>query len=299
MEKNKIIIFVDSTSDLSKEIKDQYGIIEVPLHITFPNDDKDYLDGVNINTLSLYDLIEKHKAIPNTGARNVNEFIEDFKPYIEQGYDILYTGIGSDLSSTYNNACLAAKEFPEGRIEIIDSQSLSAGSGLLAIKMVQLVKEGYDIHQIAEKIRNIVPLVIVQSVVDNLNYLHKSGRCKGITRLVASILKLHPVVRVKDGKLGVHKLSRGKNIKGVDIQIEDFKKDLANNNVDLSTIVVIDSYQTNGEENYLYEKISSLVPEANIYRLKAGCIVSCHCGSHTIGLYYIKNHKDKEKKRSN
>lgn len=297
MENRKIIIFVDSTSDLSKEIKDKYGIIEVPLHISFPNDDKDYLDGVNIDTKLLYELIEKHKAIPNTGARNVSEFINDFAPYIEQGYDILYVGIGSDLSSTYNNACLAAKEFPEGRIEIIDSKSLSTGSGLLAIKMGELVKEGLNIHQIAEKIRNIVPLVIVQSVVDNLKYLHKSGRCKGVTRLVASILKLHPVVRVVDGKLGVYKLSRGKNIKGVDIQIEDFKKDLANDNVDLSSIVVIDSYETNGEENYLYDEISKLVPSKNIYRLKAGCIVASHCGSHTIGLYYIKKKLDQDKKK--
>ena len=297
MENRKIIIFVDSTSDLSKEIKDKYGIIEVPLHISFPNDDKDYLDGVNIDTKLLYELIEKHNAIPNTGARNVSEFINDFTPYIEQGYDILYTGIGSDLSSTYNNACLAAKEFPEGRIEIIDSKSLSTGSGLLAIKMGELVKEGLNIHQIAEKIRNIVPLVIVQSVVDNLKYLHKSGRCKGVTRLVASILKLHPVVRVVDGKLGVYKLSRGKNIKGVDIQIEDFKEDLANDNVDLSSIVVIDSYETNGEENYLYDEISKLVPSNNIYRLKAGCIVASHCGSHTIGLYYIKKKLDQDKKK--
>lgn len=291
MENKKIVIIVDSTSDLSEEIKKEYGIVEVPLHISFPNDDKDYLDGVNINTLSLYELISKHNAIPNTEARNVGEFIEDFKPYIEQGYDILYTGIGSDLSSTYNNACLAAKEFPDGRIEVIDSKSLSTGSGLLAIKMGEMIKLGYDIHQIAEKIRNIVPLVIVQSVVDNLDYLHKSGRCKGITRLFAKFIKLHPVVRVKDGKLGVYKLSRGKNIKGVDIQIEDFKEDLANNNVDLSSIVVIDSYKTNGEENYLYEEIVKLVPkDTKILRLKAGCIVSCHCGSHTVGLYYIKNH---------
>lgn len=297
MENRKIVIFVDSTSDLSKEIKEQYGIIEVPLHICFPGENKDYLDGVNINTNLLYNLIEEHDTIPNTEARNVVEFIEDFKPYIEKGYDILYTGIGSDLSSTYNNACLAAKEFPEGRIEVIDSKSLSTGSGLLAIKMGELVKEGLNIHQIAEKIRNIVPLVIVQSVVDNLKYLHKSGRCKGVTRILASILKIHPVVRVVDGKLGVYKISRGKNIKGVDIQLEDFKKDLENDNVDLSSIVVIDSFKTNGEENYLYDEVRKLVPTANVYRLKAGCIVSCHCGSHTIGLYYIKKSMDQEKKK--
>lgn len=294
MEKNKIVIFVDSTSDLSKEIKDKYGIIEVPLHIVFPNDKNDYLDGVNINTQSLYELIDKYNVIPNTGARNVGEFIEDFRPYIEKGYDILYTGIGSGLSSTYNNACLAAKEFPEGRIEIIDSQSLSTGSGLLAIKMAKLASEGLNIHQIAEEIRKSVPLVIVQSVVDNLDYLHKSGRCKGVTRIIANFLKIHPVVRVVDGKLGVYKISRGKNIKGVDIQIEDFKQDLKNNNVDLSSIVVIDSYRTNGEENYLYDQVKALVPDANIYRLKAGCIVASHCGSHTVGLYYIKNRKDKK-----
>ena len=289
---NKVIVIADSTCDLSKELIEQYGIQIIPLHLNVEGDETDYLDGITLTTEGMYDLVDKYDKLPKTGARNISEFIEDFRPHIENGDDIIYTGIASALSSTYNNACIAAKEFPEGRIELVDSESLSAGSGLLAIKMCELRDQGKNVHEIAEEIRKIVPNVVVQSCIDKFDYLHKGGRCKAATKALAHILKIHPVVRIKEGAIHIYKLTRGKFLKGLDVQIQDFAQDLKNRDVDLSTPTIIDAYRTEGDEDYLYEQVKALLDENKepyrIHRLKAGCVISAHCGPRTTGLYYIK-----------
>ena len=285
---NKITVIVDSTADLSKELVEKYKIKVVPLHIRVPGEDVDYLDGITMTTLDLYNKVDQYGKIPQTSARNVGEFINDFKEEIDKGNDVIYIGIGSNFSSTYQNANIAKEEFDPNHIKIIDSKSFSFGVGLLAIKIAKMRDEGLNIHEIAAKIEELKPLVVVQSCLKTFEYLHKSGRCKGFVRFIANALKLHPIVRIKNGELGVHKITRGKFQFGLDAQIKEFKEDLAKDNVDLDTVTVIDAYRTEGEENYLFDEIAKLIPQEKIYRMKAGCIISAHCGPGTTGLYYLK-----------
>ena len=235
---NPIQIIVDSTVDLNKELIEQYKIKVVPLHSIVPDETIDYLDGITMSTPLLYEKVDKYNKIPQTSARNVGEFIQDFQEEIDQGKDIIYIGIGSAFSSTFSNAYLAKQEFDEKRFK----------------------------------------------------YLHKSGRCKGFVRLIGDALHIHPVVRILNGELKLIKISRGKFQFALDWQVKDFEEQLKNNNVDLNTITVIDADRTEGEENYLYDKVSKLVPDHHIYRIKAGCIISAHCGPGTTGLYYLKKH---------
>ena len=223
---NKVIVIADSTTDLSKELIEKYKIKVVPLHVTIPGDDTDYLDGVNLDAEQIYEIVDKNGKTPKTGARNTAELIEDFRPYIEQGCDIIFTGIGASMSSTYSNACLAAQEFPEGRIEVIDSQNLSTGTGLLVLRMCELRDQGKDVHEIAKEIRELVPLVSAKFCIEVLDYLYKGGRCSGMTKLFAQFLRIHPIAKVIDGKLTMYKLPRGKYKKAVDLQIEEFVEDL-------------------------------------------------------------------------
>lgn len=287
---NPIQIIVDSTCDLNKELIEQYKIKVVPLHIVVPDETEDYLDGITMTTPLLYEKVDKYGKIPQTSARNVGEFIEDFQQELDRGKNIIYIGIGSPFSSTFSNAHLAKQEFDENRIEVIDSKSFSFGVGLLAIKIAKMRDEGLDIHQIAEKIKELTSLVVVQSSLKTFKYLHKSGRCKGFIRLIGDALHIHPVVRIVNGELKLIKISRGKFQFALDWQIKDFEEQLKNNNVDLDTITVIDADRTEGEENYVYDKVSKLVPGHHIYRIKAGCIISAHCGPGTTGLYYLKKH---------
>ena len=142
---NKVIVMCDSTADLSPDLIAKNDIHVVPLHVTFQGDATDYLDGVTLTSEQVYEKAEASGTTPKTGAINVFEMQEYFRPYIEQGYDIIFTGIGSGLSSTYANAVLASRQFPEGRIEVVDSWNLSTGTGLLVLKMCTYRDQGDDV----------------------------------------------------------------------------------------------------------------------------------------------------------
>ena len=286
---NKVMIIADSTCDLNKDYLKENNIVILPLHVSFPGDDKDYLDGVNLVAETVYKKVEEIGNTPKTGAANVNQFIEIFQKYIDQNYDIIYTGIGSGLSSSYQNSILASQEFPEGRIEIVDSQNLSTGTGLLVCKMVDFRNEGLDVHQIAEKVRELVPLVSAKFCIDRLDYLHKGGRCSGMTKLFAHLLNLHPVAKVINGKLTVYKTPRGKYRKAVDAQIQEFLEDLPN--IDLTRVFVTDSGHMDGEDEYVIQELSKHMDPSKIIHTIAGCVISSHCGPKTIGILYILKEK--------
>lgn len=280
-----IRIITDSTCDLSKELIEKYNIRVIPLHVSFPGDDTEYLDGVNINSEQLYDLATKLNVLPKTGAVNVVEFIKVFEEELAKGNEIFYVGIGSGLSSTYNNACIAREQFPDSKIVVLDGQNLSTGTGLIVIKAARLAKEGKSLEEIKEICEKAVPLVSAKFCIDRLDYLYKGGRCSGMAMIAAHALKIHPVAKVINNKLVVYKKPRGKYENAVEVQIDEFMHDL--DNIDKSCVFITHSGRMGGIEKQIYDKISPYLDKENLFITEAGCTISSHCGPKTIGILYI------------
>ena len=280
-----IRIITDSTCDLSKELIEKYNIRVIPLHVSFPGDDTEYLDGVNINSEQLYDLATKLNVLPKTGAVNVVEFIKVFEEELAKGNEIFYVGIGSGLSSTYNNACIAREQFPDSKIVVLDGQNLSTGTGLIVIKAARLAKEGKSLEEIKEICEKAVPLVSAKFCIDRLDYLYKGGRCSGMAMIAARALKIHPVAKVINNKLVVYKKPRGKYENAVEVQIDEFMHDL--DNIDKSCVFITHSGRMDGIEKQIYDKISPYLDKENLFITEAGCTISSHCGPKTIGILYI------------
>ena len=280
-----IRIITDSTCDLSKELIEKYNIRVIPLHVSFPGDDTEYLDGVNINSEQLYDFAKKLNVLPKTGAVNVVEFIKVFEEELAKGNEIFYVGIGSGLSSSYNNACIAREQFPDSKIVVLDGQNLSTGTGLIVIKAARLAKEGKSLEEIKEMCEKAVPLVSAKFCIDRLDYLYKGGRCSGMAMIAAHALKIHPVAKVINNKLVVYKKPRGKYENAVEVQIDEFMHDL--DNIDKSCVFITHSGRMDGIEKQIYDKISPYLDKENLFITEAGCTISSHCGPKTIGILYI------------
>lgn len=280
-----IRIITDSTCDLSKELIEKYNIRVIPLHVSFPGDDTEYLDGVNINSEQLYDLATKLNVLPKTGAVNVVEFIKVFEEELAKGNEIFYVGIGSGLSSSYNNACIAREQFPDSKIVVLDGQNLSTGTGLIVIKAARLAKEGKSLEEIKEICEKAVPLVSAKFCIDRLDYLYKGGRCSGMAMIAAHALKIHPIAKVINNKLVVYKKPRGKYENAVEVQIDEFMHDL--DNIDKSCVFITHSGRMDGIEKQIYDKISPYLDKENLFITEAGCTISSHCGPKTIGILYI------------
>lgn len=283
---NKVLICTDSTCDLTKEMIEKYNIKVVPLHITFENGS--YNDGIDINIDEVYKRVEENGEMPKTAACAPGEFVDFLKPYIDEGYDIFYTGIGSKLSTTYQSFHIAADEFPEGRVYASDSGNLSTGTSLLLLKACKYRDNGLSAKEIKERIDAKVPHVKAQFVVKTLDYLHKGGRCSSLTKIFGSMLRIRPMIVVREGSLKVGKKTIGLMKKAVSVMTEMFIKDLPN--VDPENIFITHTPSSDASYNEIVERFNECGVYdkiKNIHHTVAGCVIGSHCGPGTIGILYI------------
>ena len=282
---NKVMILVDSTCDLSTDLIKGHDVRIVPLTVNFS--DESFHDGVNITTEKLYDLVAQKGELPKTAAITIGEIYALFEEYIEKGYDIIYTGISSTMSKSYENAVMTAQEFPEGRIEVVDSQNLSSGIGLVILKAMEWQKQGKDVHEIASLMRETIPHVRSQFMVDTMEYLHKGGRCSSVAKLFGSILKIKPIIAVREAKMGVCAKPRGKTQVALDALLDIFREDAQN--IETDRIFITHSLAEESRD-YLLEKIKEIRSDVPVLEAKAGCVISTHCGPGTIGILYTLKH---------
>ncbi|MCI5745579.1 MAG: DegV family protein [Erysipelotrichaceae bacterium] len=286
---NKIVILTDSTCDLSNELIEQRRIMIMPLKVCF--DGVEYLDGVDLKTPKMYKIVEEKNVLPKTAAITIEEFIKKFTELVSEGYDVIYTGIGSKLSSSYQNCMVAISTLNEeiaSHIYPVDSGNLSTGIGLLVLKMCDMRDANMTAKEIQEAANKIVPCIRAQFSVKELTFLHKGGRCSGTARFFGTLLRIHPILRVFDGKIILSEKIFGRYEKSLDFQIADIV-----NNVDHSEhdYLFITHSIADDEAKYIYDNIPEEVKKKfkNIYITNAGCVISSHCGKGTIGILYIKD----------
>ena len=278
---NKVVIFSDSTCDLMPDTIKEFDIHIIPLYVNFK--DESFKDGIDMTSTALYEKVENTGIMPKTSASTVADFIDAFKPYIDEGYDIFFTGISSKMSVNMQNSLSARMELGEDRIYISDSLNLSSDIGLLVLKACKFRDEGKSAKEIKELIDELAPKVKGGFVIKSMDYLYKGGRCSALSKIFGTILKIKPFIRVKNGSMYVHKKPRGKFYSAIDIMIEEAINDLPNMNTDY--IMVTHSL---GDEyaKYIIDKLKEHT-DIPIMETYAGCVVSSHCGKGTIGILYI------------
>ncbi len=279
---NKIKLITDSTCDIPFNILEEKGIDVLPLGVNFG--EESYRDGYDIDTRRLYDLIKEKKELPKSSAISPMVFKETFTKYTNEGYDIIYIGIGSKISSTYANALQASSDMPN--VYCIDSLNLSSAIGLQVFKIQKFVEEGLSAPEIVEKMKDITPKTECSFIIDTLEHLRKGGRCSGLTYFVGKVLNIHPTIVMNKGELKVGRISMNFH-KGVDQMINAFKDKYEKGLVDPDHVMITHSFNYE-EEKYIREKLSEVMPSENIMSTLAGCVISTHCGEKCIGILYIR-----------
>ena len=278
----KVLIASDSTSDLSPELIEKYGIKLIPLTVIL--DGKEYKDGLEINPDKIYEHYEATKQLPKTSAVNVGEFSDFFAKYTSEGYAIVLFTISSQMSSTYNNARIAAMEYED--VYVIDSENLSTGSGLLVLKAADMANEGKAAKEIYDEIIATRSKVNASFVIDSLEFLHKGGRCSALAAFGANLLGLKPCIAVSGGKMGVCKKYRGSFDKVLKTYIADRIGD--GSQIDTSRVFI--THAGCKEEIYTrcVEQVKALGIFNEVHLSRAGCTVSAHCGRNTLGVLFIE-----------
>lgn len=277
MEKIKII--TDSTLDLPSDLIKEKNIEVLPLLINFG--EESYLDGVEINTREMLDRIERENILPTTAQVTPNRFEEVFKKYLDEGYKIVTLVLSSEMSGTYQSACIAKNMLDTDDIVVIDSRNVTSGLGVLVLKACEFRDNGDNIFEIEEKIKNIIPKIRSSLSFESLDNLVRGGRLSKTAGAIGSVLGLRLILEVKDGQMAVKDKVRGSK-KALKKVISDFE----NGNVDINSPIVL--LEILNEDIYL--GLKKYLEENNIKYIdaKVGCTVGIHSGTRACGLFFIE-----------
>ncbi len=282
---NKVVLFADSSIDLTKELCERYDIHTVPIHVVL--DDKVYEDGVDITTEEIFEYYYKTKKLPKTAAINVADIVDALKPYVDDGYEVVYISLGSALSSSYRNSCLASEEL-DGKVYPVDSSSLSTGAGLLAIEAAERIAKGMSAKQIAEEVTALNQNNHASFVLDTLEFLRAGGRCSALAAFGANMLGLKPSIKVfneQQGAMGVGKKYRGKFEKIVLDYIDDTLAQYDNIKPDRAFVTY--SSMDNDLDKKALEYVKSKGIFKEVFLTRASGTISSHCGPNCIGVLFM------------
>lgn len=279
-------IISDSTCDLSPELIAKYDIDILPLHILLGEDE--YEDGKNITLEQIYSWSDENKTTPKTSAPALTDAIELFKPYIDEGREIVCFSISSSMSTSGNVMRIAAEELEaEDCITVIDSANLSTGIGLLVIEAAIMAQNNHTVEEIVSAIEALKPNVRASFVVDTLTYLYRGGRCNAVSAMAGGVLKLHPKIVVENGSMNASKKYRGKINSAIMTYVKDMEDDLKAARPDRVFITHSGCDRTIVEEVHSY--LENLGVFSEILETRAGGVISSHCGPGTLGVLFIQS----------
>jgi DegV family protein with EDD domain len=278
-------IVSDSTCDLSPQLAERYGISIIPLHILLG--EKEYEDGVDITPDDIFKWSDSNKTTPKTSAPSMETVIKVIKPLLEQGNELICFAISEDMSTSANVMSLAADELNAAeKVHVVDSMNLSTGIAHLVVEAAIMANSGKSAPEILARINELIPRVRASFVVDTLVYLYRGGRCSGLSAMVGSALKLHPMITVVNGKMIPGKKYRGNISKVISSYAKDLENDLKNAKKDRVFVTHSRCDREIVEEVIAY--LESLHIFKEVLETQAGGVVSSHCGPGTLGVLYIE-----------
>ena len=281
----KVIVTTDSTADIPAEIAEKYNIRMAPLHVLY--DDEDFSDGVDITPEYIFKRYDERGQLPSTAAATPDEYRQFFEGILKEGYNqIVHVAFCGDMSSTCQNALIAAQEFDE-EIHVVDSRCLSVGMMLLVLRACELRDIGFSAKHIADMVGDLTEKNIGGFLLSQLEFLHKGGRCSSVSLLGANLLNIKPSIVVKDGAMTVAKKYRGKDemcrVKYMRDRIAEF-----GDQIDTRRIVLHTTCDLSEKEIKSYKKeLKKLNKFDEIIVSTAGCVISSHCGPGTFALFFM------------
>ena len=279
----KVIITADSPCDLPKEIIEKRNITIIPLTVLLGGES--YKDGQTITPAKIYKYCSENKDMPKTAAVSPADYYSVFSRFVANGFEVVHIALSSGISSSFNNACMAANEM--NGVYCVDSKSLCTAMGLLVLKACDFRDKGWDAKKIAKNVNLLVPKVRTSFVINSMEYLYKGGRCSALTKFGANVLGIKPSIAVNSqGMLDVSKKYRGK----ADFVYKQYIDDCLVNasKIDKSRIVFANSGGTNSSViSYARGVFEAKGKWGEIIEADAGCTISSHCGPKTIAVFYI------------
>ena len=286
MEMNYVFM-TDSDSDLPYHLKAQYDIPVV--YMPYALDGKEYFDdlGQTLDHKSYFEAM-RNGANPVTSALNEESYLEYFEPILESGKDLLFVAFSSKLSCTLQAAKTAREKllekYPDRKITIVDTLSISGPLTLLVLKAHEMSRAGSSMEEVAGWLEANKLRAQAYFTVDDLKYLKRGGRISGAAAAVGTMLDLKPIIiEASDGTLQAGEKIRGRK-KALAYIVDAMLK--AEPDPAESPILILNADAEEDAER-VRANIEQKLPGANVLIEHVGPVIGAHAGPGTVALCFI------------
>ncbi len=269
-------IIADSLGDVPAELVRKLDITIIPIHVLFGLES--FRDGVDMTTEQFYTKLVGSKTLPTTSVPAPGTFIEIYDKVAKEANEIIVLTVSHKLSGTYDTALRASDMMKQKRrIKVIDTMQVIMGEGLLTIQAAEAVKAGVVFEDVVNLIQNNIPRVESRMAFDTLEYLKRGGRIGAATAFLGSILKLNPVLYLRDGE--IFPLSRERSRSKAIESLYNFV--LSYSHVEA---IAVEDATTPEEADALAQRLKAKFPDKPIYRSKVGAVIGAHVGPSVIAV---------------
>ena len=273
-------IVTDSCSDITPQLAREFGITVVPLYVQFGK--QTYADNVDLSTEEFYQKLQTSKIQPTTATASPAHFAQVFNELAEDTKEIMTITLSEKFSAIYA-AALEGKAMvkKDCRIEVIDSQAGAGAQMLLVIAAARMAQSGANLGQLADWVTRAIPRAHIRMTFDTLEYLRRGGRVGKAQAFLGALLKVNPVLGIKDG--AAFPIARCRNR----TQALDFLVDFVKGFSRIAAIAIEDA--TTAEElERLAQRLEDVVPAERTYRSKVSPVVGTHVGPHVLAVSVLE-----------
>ncbi|MFC1958080.1 DegV family protein [Chloroflexota bacterium] len=267
-------IVTDSVADLPSQVAQELGITIVPLHVRFGTEV--YLDGIDLTADEFFKMLVDSKTLPVTSVPSPGEFTEAYDRVAEESDEILVVTVSSKLSGTYEVALSSVGLMKKKcRIEVVDSQMGAMAEGLIVISAAKMAQTGASFNEVLNVVHRNIPRVSMRAAFDTLEYLERGGRIGKAQAFLGSMLKINPIIGLKDGEVvpAARERSRDKAL--------DYLYNFALSYSHIEEMSI--EYATTIEDaEILAERLNPKFPKERIYRSRASPVIGTHTGPGLI-----------------
>ncbi len=277
---SKIAIVTDSSVCLPDELIKRYGIHIVP---TLVRKGQDFFkDGVEVTCQQVYRWLREGDRL-YTSQPSVGDFLNFFSELSKKAESIISIVLTGELSGTYNSAVGAAKMLADIPIQVLDSRTISMAHGFIVLAAARAIEAGNSLAEAVERAKAMIPKVNLLAALETLEYAHRSGRVPGIAALAGSLLKICPILEVKDNQIKVFATVRTKR-RAVERLLEEAKRRVGES----PAHVAIVHGDVREEAEGLKERLAQHFNLVELYIAEIPAVLGVHTGPGALGLAFYK-----------
>jgi DegV family protein with EDD domain len=279
-----IKLICDSTSYLPQELIEKYDIDIIPLSVILG---PEVIVETQVTNESFFAKLHRSAFHPTSTQPSVQSVYTVFEKYVSQGDSVLFVSISSDQSGTYSTADsvknMILEKYPDAQIEIVDSRTNCMQHGYAVLAGAKALEQGNDMDQALQAIKDTMSKSRLLFIPETLKYLQESGRLSKASALMASALKIVPILTVKDGKPDLYTKIRTRN-SAKKVMLDELASDInAGGVTDISVLHI----NKEAEARKYMESINELI-DIDINLSEIGPVIGAHVGPGAIGLAWVK-----------